>query len=69
MHYRYEKRLDNAHAAIINQVQDNYAVLLELAKSNSRLELSTGDKGQKLLAVKNATGWTSSDKRGVIEFR
>jgi hypothetical protein len=69
IHSRYEIRLEDARAAIVSQNKDNHAVLMELSKSNRWLDITINDKGNKLLIMKNATGWTSFDKQGVIEFK
>lgn len=64
--YRCEMRLYEKCAAS----EYNSDILYELAKSNRRLELTdNADKGTKLLSMKNAKGWNSTDKRGVIEFK
>ena len=65
----YELRLERERAAFVSQFEDNRAILLELAKSRRRLELTTGEKGSRLLIMRDATGWTSKDKHGVIEFK
>ena len=69
IHFRYESRLDAARTAIASQFEANQDILLELAKANRRLELTTDNKGSKLLSVRNAKGWNSTDNRGVIEFK
>jgi hypothetical protein len=55
---------------MIKMVEKNRAVLLQLAKSRRTLELFDHPErpDRKLLIMKNATGWQSPDKRGVIEF-
>ena len=68
-HFRYETRLEKERAAIVAQVDGNQAVLLELARSKRRLELANGEKGSKMLVIRNATGWTSAGNHGVIEFK
>ena len=72
-HFRYESRLEEARrdviGKVIEQIEDNQAVLNELAKANRRLELSRSESGTKLLAVSNAKGYTSTSKAGVIEFK
>ena len=69
IHFRYEFRLDAARTAIASQFEGNQDILLELYKANRRLELTTDGKGSKLLSIRNAKGWSSTDNRGVIEFK
>jgi len=66
----YEIRLSEAREAAIRQIGENRAVLIELGKSNHKIELTTNDKGHRLLVMKDAIdGWISTDKHGVIEFK
>jgi len=69
IHYWYEQQFNERCAAIAARFEENQTILLELAKSNRRLELAIDDNGSKLLSMKNAEGWNSKDKRGVIEFK
>jgi len=67
-HFRYELRLERERAAYISQFEDNREVLLELAKSRRKLDLVKEDK-RKMLVIKDATGWTSTNGNGVIELK
>ena len=71
IHYLYRQQLEQERVAVIAQIEGNRDVLLELARSNRNLELIYDEKDPelKLLSMKDATGWTSTGKRGVIEFR
>ena len=73
IHFHYESRFEKARLGVvgrvIEQVEDNQAILNELAKANRRLELSRGESGTKLLAISNARGYTSTSKAGMIEFK
>jgi hypothetical protein len=64
--YKYAQQCTD----MIKMVEKNRAVLLQLAKSRRTLELFDHPErpDRKLLIMKNATGWQSPDKRGVIEF-
>ena len=69
-HFHYSARLEAETDDAIARVGENSAVLDALAETKRRLELTTDDKGAKLLIMKNAKGWTSADKKhGVIEFK
>ena len=73
IHFQYESRFEKARLSVVSrvieQVEDNQAILNELAKANRRLELSRSESGTKLLAISNARGYTSTSKAGVIEFK
>jgi len=71
LHYRYERLLDAERKAVVFQVEENRDVLLSLARLNRTLELSTNKENPKhiLLSVKDATGWTSKNRQGVIEIQ
>jgi phage-related protein len=73
IYFHYQSRFEKARLSVVNrvieQVDDNRAVLDELAKANRRLELSRSESGTKLLAISNAKGYTSTSKAGVIEFK
>lgn len=73
-HFHYEARMTEERISAINtvvrQMEHNQDVLFELAKANRRLELQDGEKkGEKLLAISNAEGYTSLGKAGVIKFK
>ena len=72
-HFRYEARFTenriSALNSLIQQVEQNKDVLFELSKANRRIELHYADNGNKRLAVRNAEGYTSTEKAGVIEFK
>jgi signal transduction histidine kinase len=72
-HFHYESRFEKARLSVVSrvieQVEDNQAILNELAKANRRLELSRSESGTKLLAISNAKGYTSTSKAGVIKFK
>jgi hypothetical protein len=67
-YYRYEVRVEKTRAEIFSQLDGNVDVLLELSKSNRRLELME-DNGSKLLVIKNAVGWTTKSQHGVIKIK
>jgi len=68
-HNRYVGQVAESREMIIGQVDENRAVLLELAKTGHKIELGKDDKGRQQLFVRNASGWTTPDKRGVINIR
>jgi len=72
-HFRYTSWLEESRRAaigkVIEQIDDNRAVLNELALANRRLELSRSESGAKTLAISNAEGYTSTAKAGVIVFK
>lgn len=70
LHSRFEDQFLAKCQALVKQDAKNRAVLLQLSKSNRTLELHLDadrpDHG--FLVLKNATGWQSATKHGVIEF-
>ena len=72
-HFQYAAWLEesrrNAIGRVIEQVDDNRAILNELALANRRLELTRSESGTKFLAISNARGYTSTANSGVIEFK
>jgi type VI protein secretion system component VasK len=66
----YANRFDAERKAIVKQTEQNRTVLLQLSKSRRTLELlpSPERPKRKLLVMKNASGWQSAGKQGVIEF-
>jgi exonuclease VII small subunit len=69
IHFKYEQRFKEQCAVLAGQMEDNNDILYELAKAKRRLELTTDENGSRLLSMRNAKAWISTDKRGVIEFR
>ena len=68
-HLHYRTRLHNMQDVIVEQVGENQAVLTTLARENRKLELLTRENGNKMLFIRNAEGWTTIEKHGVIEFK
>ena len=68
-HYKYEQRFKEQCAVIAGQYGEHRDILLTLAKSNRRLELTTSPDGTSLLVMNNAKAWVSTNKQGVIEFK
>jgi hypothetical protein len=70
LHSWYEGRIEAECEALAKQSEKNRAVLLQLSKSRRSLELlqDPGHPNRKLLIMKNASGWQSANKSGVIEF-
>ena len=68
-HLNYRTRLHNMQDVVVRQVGENQAVLTTLARENRRLELSTRENGNRMLFIRNAEGWTTVEKHGVIEFK
>jgi hypothetical protein len=70
LNHRYADRLDDEREALIKQTEQNRAVLLQLSKSHRTLELISNPQksNRKLLIMKNASGWQTPEKQGVIEF-
>ena len=64
----YKTQYEKDCAAMVRQIDSNRDVLLELARAKRKLELTIHDNGNKLLVMKNATGWTTTSKNGVIEY-
>jgi hypothetical protein len=71
LHQWYLGRIERERTALVGQIEQNRAVLLELAKSHRTLELLQGpeDSHRKLLVMKDASGWQSKRNHGVIEFK
>jgi hypothetical protein len=66
----YSSQMEQERSVLIGQVGKNRDVLLELAKSNRTLELVQDSEtpDRTYLMMKNASGWQSASKYGVIEF-
>ena len=69
IHLQYVQRFNEQCAVIASQAEHNSDIIFELAKANRRIELTTDANGSKLLSIRNAKAWVSTDKRGVIEFK
>ena len=67
-HNWYKTQYKKECAVMVRQIDSNRDVLLELARAKRKLELTIHDNGNKLLVMKNATGWTTTSKNGVIEY-
>jgi hypothetical protein len=67
---RYEDQFIAKCEALVKQDVKNRDVLLQLLKSNRTLELHLDPDrpGHGFLVLKNATGWQSATRHGVIEF-
>jgi hypothetical protein len=67
---RYANRFDQECSDLVRRSEKNRAVMLQLAKSRRTLDLIEDSErpNRKLLIMKNASGWQSPDKQGVIEF-
>jgi hypothetical protein len=70
LHKSYEDRLAIKYEALVKQNDRNRAILLRLSKLNRSLELQLDPdrSGHGFLILKDATGWQSATKQGVIEF-
>lgn len=70
LHRWYADQIDQECAELIKQVKTNRAVLQQLSKSHRTLELlqDPTQPNRKLLIMKDASGWQSASKQGVIEF-
>jgi hypothetical protein len=66
----YSSRYEAERQVLIRQTEQNRAVLLQLSKSHRTLELvpNPQNPNRKLLIMKDAVGWQSAGKQGVIEF-
>jgi uncharacterized protein YgfB (UPF0149 family) len=66
----YSDLIEQERVALIEQVGNNRAVLLQLSRSHRAIELmqDPGKPHHKLLVMKDASGWQSAGKCGVIEF-
>ncbi len=66
----YQGRIEEERASLVSQTDKNRALLLELAKSNRTLQLldDPDHPHRKLIVLKDASGWQSARKHGVIEF-
>lgn len=62
------ERLTAANAAI-QQVERNRDILDELSRVNRTMEFLYGEKGEKLLAISDASCYTSIKNSGVIQFK
>lgn len=70
IHRWYADRIEQERAALVEQIRMNDRVLTQLSKSHRTLELRPDPQNpnRKLLVMKNASGWQSTSKCGVIEF-
>ncbi len=70
LHRSYEDKLTTKYESLVKQNDRNRAILLRLSKLNRSLELQLdpdhSDHG--FLILKDATGWQSATRQGVIEF-
>jgi DNA repair exonuclease SbcCD ATPase subunit len=66
----YADRIEQERVVLIEQVGKNQAVLLQLSRSHRAIEVmqDPGKRHHKLLVMKDASGWQSASKCGVIEF-
>lgn len=66
----YESRFNQECSDLARRFEKNRAVMIQLAKSRRTIDLVKDPErpNRKLLIMKNATGWQSPDKQGVIEF-
>ncbi len=66
----YQGRIEDERASLVSQTDKNRALLLELAKSDRTLQLldDPDHPDRKLIVMKDASGWQSARKHGVIEF-
>jgi hypothetical protein len=70
LHQWYGDRIAQERESSVGLIDKNRSVLLELAKSHRTLEMhrDPGHPHRKLLVMKDATAWQSTDHQGVIEF-
>jgi hypothetical protein len=66
----YSSRYEADREALIRQTEKNRVVLLQLSKSRRTIELLPNPErpNRKMLVMKDAFGWQSASKQGVIEF-
>jgi hypothetical protein len=66
----YANRFDAEREAMVKQTEQNRAVLMQLSKSRRTIELHPNPEhpNRKLLVMKDASGWQSANRQGVIEF-
>ena len=71
-YYRYREKLMEDRIRVANDIGENQEVLIELSKYNRRLSFMVmpdgENKGKKVLEVKNAEGYTTVSKAGLIVF-
>jgi hypothetical protein len=70
-HSSYIKQMEREQLALVRNNEKNRQVLLRLAESGRTLELRQDPKRPRVyyLVMKEASGWQSSERHGVIEFR
>jgi hypothetical protein len=70
LHRSYEDQLAAKYETLVKQNDRNRAILLRLLKLNRSLDLQLDPDrpGHGFLILKDATGWQSATKQGVIEF-
>jgi hypothetical protein len=70
LNHWYADRFITERDALVKQTEQNRTVLLQLSKSRRTLELVTNPQrpNRKLLIMKDASGWQTPEKQGVIEF-
>jgi hypothetical protein len=66
----YANRFSTEREALVKQTEQNREVLQQLSKSRRTLELVANPQkpNRKLLIMKEASGWQTAAKQGVIEF-
>jgi len=70
LYFWFANRFDQQCADLVKLAEKNSAVLVQLSKSRRTLELfdHPDRPNRKLLIMKDAAGWQSPNKQGVIEF-
>ena len=68
--YQFEQKEAEIRNAVSAEIKVNQDILSTLVKTRHNFELvtDTNNPRRKLLFIKNAKGWTTLDKYGVIEF-
>jgi hypothetical protein len=71
LHRQYEARIEAEQKTLVNQFEQNRAVLLQLSKAHRTLEFQQDPKRPNLgfLVMKDAAGWQSANNQGVIQFK
>jgi hypothetical protein len=70
-HSSYIKQMERERLLLVSNNEKNRQVLLKLAESGRTLELRQDPKRRRVcyLVMNEASGWQSSERHGVIEFR
>jgi hypothetical protein len=69
-HGHYKMQVAEVKQTAIRRIGQNQEILTSLAKSDRVIEQRDSDKkGYRSIVIRNAEGWTSTNKHGVIDYK